>query len=67
MDTFKVVQSKEIEEREALKQMQQFLKREEQFKMRESTSSDVDTNRIDDNVIQQIKTVQDALTQAQSR
>jgi hypothetical protein len=61
MDTFKVVQSKEITDTEALKQMQLFLKREAQVKEAENNTNDLDSNRIDDNIIQQINTVKTAL------
>jgi hypothetical protein len=61
MDTFKVVQSKEISDTEALKQMQLFLKREAQVKEAENNTNDLDSNRIDDNIIQQINTVKTAL------
>ena len=67
MDTFKIVQSKDIEEREALKQMQTFLKREEQSQLKEVVVTEPGVTRVEDNVVSQIKTVKDALVTSQGR
>lgn len=68
MDTFKLIQTKEIEEREALKQMQTFLKREEQTQLKEAaTAAEPGATRVEDNVVSQIKTVKDALVVSQGR
>jgi len=67
MDSFKVAQTKEIEDREALKQMQAFLKREEQLKAQDTATEGLDRTRIDDTTLQQLKTVQSSLQEAQSR
>ena len=68
MDSFTVIQTKEIEDREALKQMQTFLKTVEASQAAATNDSDnIGNSRIDASVIQQITTVHQAIKQDQSK
>lgn len=66
MDTFTIVQNKPIEEREALKQLERFIRREETSRSAESQSGTENTN-INETVMEQIRTIRTNLQTSQSK
>ena len=66
MDTFTIVQTKPIEEREALKQLERFIRREESSHTAE-TQVDLEPAQINETTMEQIRTIKTSLQESQAQ